>query len=143
MKISARNNFKGTVLGIQEGAVNDEIDIVLEGSNTRLTSVITSASTKRLGLAPGKKVVAVIKASWVVLMTDAEGVKFSARNSFDGTVVSVKEGPVSSEVRVRLDGGEILTSVITNTSTQELSIESGVRVTALVKASSVILGALD
>lgn len=143
MKISARNHFNGTVLAIQKGAVNDEIEMVLDGGSTRLTSVITCASTKRLGLEPGKKVVAVIKASWVVIMTDAEGVKFSARNSFDGTVVSVKEGPVSSEVRVRLDGGEIITAVITETSTKELGIESGVRVTALIKASNVIVGALD
>lgn len=143
MKISARNHFTGTVLTIQNGAVNDEIEMVLDGGNTRLTAVITCASTKRLGLEPGKKVVAVIKASWVVIMTDAEGVKFSARNNFEGTVVSVKEGPVSAEVRVRLDGGEVITALITDTSTKELGLTSGVRVTALIKASNVIIGALD
>ncbi len=143
MKISARNNFKGTVVAIQKGAINDEIDIVLDGSTTRLTSVITSASTKRLGLETGKKVVAVFKASWVVVMTDAEGVKFSARNNFEGTVVSIKEGQVSTEVRVRLDGGEVLTAVITDTSTKELGIEAGARVIALVKASNVIIGAVE
>lgn len=143
MKTSARNVYEGTVLAVQKGAVNDEIEIVLDGGNTRLTSVITSKSSKTLGLAPGKKVIALFKAPWVILLTESDGVRFSARNQLDGTVVSVKEGVVNAEVRVRLDGGEGLTAIVTLDSVKSLGIEGGSRVTALVKASNVIIGVRD
>ena len=68
-KISARNILPGTVKRIETGAVNDEVTLDLAGGNT-LSSVITSNSVKRLGLAPGMRIVAVIKASEVMLATD-------------------------------------------------------------------------
>lgn len=141
MKTSARNHFEGAVLAVHHGAVNDEVEVILDGSNTRLTAVITSLSAKTLGLEPGKKVVALIKASWVILLTDTDGVKFSARNQLSGTVVSVEKGAVNSEVRVRLDGGEALTAIITMESAKNLGLEAGSKVIALVKASHIILGA--
>jgi molybdate transport system regulatory protein len=140
LKTSARNVYEGAVLSVHHGAVNDEIEVVLKDSDTRLVSVITSTSAKSLGLEHGKKVVALFKAPWVILITEAEGVRFSARNQLAGTVVSIKEGTVDAEVRVRLDGGEGLTAVITMESLKNLGIESGKRVTALVKASHVIIG---
>lgn len=143
MKTSARNHFDGVVLNVHHGAVNDEVEIVLDGSDTRLTSVITSVSAKALGLEPGKKVVALIKAPWVILMTDTEGVRFSARNQLQGTVVSVRDGAVNSEVRVRLDGGESLTAIVTEDSAKNLGLEAGVRVTALIKASHIVIGAYE
>ena len=140
MKTSARNTFHGTVLNVHHGAVNDEIEIMLEGSGARITSVITSTSTKNLGLEAGKKVIALVKASWVILLTDTEGVKFSARNQLTGTVTSVEKGAVNSEIRVRLESGEALTAIITEESTKSLGLEAGSKVTALIKASHVILG---
>lgn len=140
MQTSARNTFSGTVLSVHHGAVNDEIEIMLEGSGARITSVITSASAKNLGLETGKKVVALVKASWVILLTDAGGVRFSARNQLAGTVLSVEEGAVNTEVRVRLEGGETLTAIITAESAKTLGLEAGSNVTALIKASHVIVG---
>ena len=67
-KISARNILEGQVNRIVSGAVNDEVIIDLPGGNT-VTSILTSASVKRLGLAPGIKVAAIIKASDVLLAT--------------------------------------------------------------------------
>lgn len=143
MKTSARNSFNGAVLNVHHGAVNDEVEIVLDNSSTRITAVVTSASAKTLGLAPGKKVAAIFKAPWVILMTDTKGVKFSARNQFEGAVVSVKQGAVNSEVRVRLDGGEMVTAIVTEDSAKELALEPGKKVTALIKASHVIVGAYE
>ncbi|WYD79443.1 MAG: TOBE domain-containing protein [Candidatus Electrothrix gigas] len=54
------------ISNIIPGAVNDEITIELPGGST-VTSIITSASVKRLGLAVGKPISAVIKASDVLL----------------------------------------------------------------------------
>jgi len=140
MKTSARNHFSGKVLSVRHGAVNDEIEVMLEDSGTRITAVITGASVKNLGLEVGKDVIALIKASWVILLTDMSGVKFSARNQLAGTVLSVENGAVNSEVRVRLEGGEALAAIITKESAKDLGLKAGDKVTALIKASHVILG---
>ena len=69
MKISARNMIKGRVKGITHGAVNSEITIELPGGAV-IVSIITKNSAESLGLAPGKDVYAVIKASNVMIAVD-------------------------------------------------------------------------
>ena len=66
MQISARNVLKGTVKSVNHGAVNSEIVVELAGGQ-ELVSIITKSSAERLGLAEGKAVCAVIKASNVML----------------------------------------------------------------------------
>jgi molybdate transport system regulatory protein len=65
-KISARNILEGTINRIVPGVVNDEVTIDLDAGNT-ITSILTSQSVKRLGLAEGMNVQAIIKASDVLL----------------------------------------------------------------------------
>ena len=69
MKISARNVLKGKVKQVNAGAINTEVTVELAGGN-EIVSVITKTSAERLGLAPGKEVYAVIKASNVMIATD-------------------------------------------------------------------------
>lgn len=66
--ISARNILTGTIHSIIAGAINDEVTIDLSGGST-VTSIITSASVKRLGLGTDKKCSAIIKASDVIVAT--------------------------------------------------------------------------
>jgi molybdate transport system regulatory protein len=143
LKISDSNVYNGEVLTVNHGAVNDEVEVMLDGASARLVSIITNRSVKGLGLAPGKKVAALFTQTSVILMTDAEGVRFSARNQLDGTITSIKEGVVNAQVSVRLDCGESLRAMIAIDSLKNLELEAGTRVTALIKASNVILGALE
>ena len=69
MKISARNMLKGKVKSITQGAVNTEVVIEVAGG-AQVVSVITKASAESLGLAKGKEVYAVIKASNVMIAID-------------------------------------------------------------------------
>ncbi|MGQ0656963.1 MAG: TOBE domain-containing protein [Chromatiales bacterium] len=69
MKISARNVLKGKVKSVVHGEVNSEITVELAGG-AEVVSIITKASAQHLGLKKGKKVVAIIKASNVILATD-------------------------------------------------------------------------
>ena len=69
MKLSARNMLKGKVKQVNAGAINTEVTVELAGGN-EIVSVITKASAERLGLAPGKEVYAVIKASNVMIAVD-------------------------------------------------------------------------
>ena len=66
MKISARNQLKGTVVDIKEGAVNGVVTIDVDGNKL----VITMDSIKNLGLEIGKEAYAVIKATSVMVAVD-------------------------------------------------------------------------
>jgi len=69
VKLSARNQFPATVRSVTDGAVMSEVTVEIEGGH-ELVAAITAESARRLGLAPGKRVVAVIKATEVILATD-------------------------------------------------------------------------
>jgi molybdopterin-binding protein len=69
MPISARNVLKGTVQRVIHGAVNSEVTLRLPDGQ-EIVSVITKSSAERLGLAEGKEVSAVIKASNVMIAVE-------------------------------------------------------------------------
>lgn len=69
MKISARNQLKGKVKSVTSGMVNTEIVVELPGG-AEVVSIITKDSAESLGLAVGKEVYAVIKASNVMVAVD-------------------------------------------------------------------------
>ncbi|MBC9073083.1 MAG: TOBE domain-containing protein [Thauera sp.] len=139
MKVSARNVFRGKVAATRPGSVNAEVDIDLGGGD-RLVAVVTLASLEDLGLAPGSEVIALVKAPWVMVLTDASGVKLSARNNLAGTISAVAVGAVNAEVTIALPGGTEVMAVITRDAVNELGLKPGVAATAVIKASHVVLG---
>jgi len=139
MKTSARNQFFGTVVRVQAGAVNDEIELDITGGQ-RLVAIVTRESTESLGLQPGRQAFALIKSSSVILVTQAEGARFSARNQLQGTVSRLTPGAVNTEVVLDLPGGGTVAAVITNDSAAALELAAGRPATAMFKASSVIVG---
>jgi len=68
MKLSARNQIKGTVTSVTEGAVEAQVTIDIGGQE--ITSVITVSAVRELGIAVGLPVVAVIKADHVMLAVE-------------------------------------------------------------------------
>ena len=67
-EISARNVLRGKVKKVTHGAVNSEVVIQLPG-DMEIASIVTKASADRLKLKEGKDVVAIIKATNVMLGT--------------------------------------------------------------------------
>jgi molybdate transport system regulatory protein len=139
MKTSARNQFAGTVLSVRPGAVNDEVEIEVIGG-LRIVAIVTSESRSELGLDVGAKAFALVKASSVILMTDASGARLSARNQLAGTVSRVTQGAVNSEVVIELPGGGTIAAIITHESAKNLGLAVRSAATAVFKASSVIVG---
>jgi molybdate transport system regulatory protein len=138
MKTSARNDFTGTVSRLIPGAVNAEVELTLERGE-RIVAIITNGSVTALGLKVGSKATALIKASWVILGKGLEHVRLSTRNIMPGTIESVQEGAVNSEVILKLDGGTPLVAIITNASVRSLQLKTGDEAFAAFKASHVIL----
>ena len=65
METSARNQLKGTVLSVSLGAVMAEVTIDVNGAT--IVAAITKESAERLGLAKGQSVVALVKATDVMI----------------------------------------------------------------------------
>ncbi|KUY83962.1 TOBE domain-containing protein [Burkholderia sp. RF4-BP95] len=66
LKVSARNQLRGTVDAVAAGAVNSEVTLALDGGGT-LTAVVTNDSVGALQLDAGRRAIALFKASSVIL----------------------------------------------------------------------------
>ena len=137
MKLSARNQLAGTVTKIAEGAVNGIVTIDVNG--TPVSATISMNAIRELGLEPGKKAYAVIKATEVMVGL-GEHLTLSARNQFPGKVVSVTKGAVNSIVAIEALGGNRLSATISNNAVEELGLCEGKEALAVVKATSVMVG---
>jgi molybdopterin-binding protein len=69
MKISARNVLRGKVKSVTFGMISAEVVVELSGGD-EIVSVITKRSAEELGLAEGKEVSVVIKATNVMIAQD-------------------------------------------------------------------------
>jgi molybdopterin-binding protein len=66
--------------------------------------------------------------------------KLSARNVLPGKIVSVAKGTTTAHVRVELAPGLTVFSAITNEAVDELALEVGDSVSAIIKSSDVMIG---
>lgn len=66
--------------------------------------------------------------------------KLSARNQVPGTITEVKPGATTTHVRIEIASGVVLTASITNEAAEELGLKAGMKATAVVKASDVMVG---
>ncbi len=69
MKLSARNQFKGVIVAIEEGSVNGIVRIDIGGGNI-ITSTISMGSIRELGLKVGGEAYAIVKATSVMVGVD-------------------------------------------------------------------------
>ena len=68
MKLSARNQLKGTVTSVNKGEAI--ANVVLDVGGSRLVASITVEAADELGLREGTQVTAIVKASDVIIATD-------------------------------------------------------------------------
>ena len=138
METSARNVFSGKVVAVNSGAVNDEVELAVEGG-INIVASITKVSTNNLGLKPGASAIALIKASFVLLMNDADKYLLSTRNQFAGTVSKVTPGAVNAEVIVDLADGASIASIVTMGSIKILALKLAKRLPPLLRPRRLFL----
>ena len=68
MKLSARNQLRGTVTAVKLGTIMSEIAVDVGGQ--QVLAVITRGSAEELGIKQGVSVTVVIKSTDVMLATD-------------------------------------------------------------------------
>lgn len=139
MKVSARNQFFGTITSLRKGAVNTELSMRL-GDRTHLVAMITNESVEDLGLRKGVEAYALIKANLVIVTSGDREIKTSARNRLCGRIVRITAGQVNSSVEIEFSPGKTVTAMITRESVRKMGLKIGDRACAIFKASSVILG---
>ena len=79
VKLSARNQLAGTVTGINKGEAI--ANVVLDVAGQRLVASITVEAVAELGLQEGSQVTAIIKASDVMIATEAAELAARERRS--------------------------------------------------------------
>lgn len=65
--------------------------------------------------------------------------KISARNQLQGTVKEITTGATTSHIKIEV-GHHMITSAITNEAVLDLGLKVGDQVTAIIKASDVLVG---
>ena len=138
MRTSARNMLRGKVVSVTDGAVNSAVVLDI-GHGLTVTAIVTRESVAELGLAPGREALALIKASFVILVAGSDRVASSARNHFHGTVIDHQPGAVSDEIAIDIGGGKTIVATVTHESGESLGFKVGDKAQALIKASHVIL----
>ena len=133
---SARNQFGGRVSEIIAGAVISEVLVDMGGE--QLVATISNKSVRNMGLEKDHQVYALFNANSVLLSPDS-GFRSSARNRFTGVIKHCEIGSVNGEVIMDLPGGKSIVSSLTNESIIGLGLKVGLEVTAMIKASQIIL----
>ena len=136
MRISARNQLFGQVVKVQEGAVNGIV--TLEFAGETITGTISMAAINELELVPGKKAIAIIKATEVII--GIGDMTLSARNKITGIVSNINEGAVNAIVTLDIAGGNKISSTISMAAVKELGLTVGTKAVAVIKATSVMFG---
>lgn len=135
MKLSARNQIRGIVTSIQEGAVNGIVKMAF--GNHTVSSTISMNAIKELGLAEGKEAIAIIKATEAMVGVGEIG-RISARNIWKGTVVEVENGAVNGIVKVDVDG-VVISCTISMNAIADLELAAGKEASIIVKSTSVMM----
>lgn len=135
INLSARNQFKGIVTDVNEGAVNGIVSIDVNGEV--FSSTISMSAIKELELGKGVTAIAIIKATEVMIATELP--KISARNKFHGTIKEIQVGAVNDIVTLETKAG-LISATISKNAVEELELSADKEAYAIIKSTSVMVG---
>lgn len=142
LQTSARNQFFGTLIEYDSQSIQQNIKILLTNSNTIINASLTKQSIQRLQLTAGKEVLILLKAPAIKLLPP-QTVILAADNSVTGTVVDIEKDDKDSELKVKLEDGLLLCSIMSNQAIADQKIEIGNKVTAVFAANQIIVATLQ
>lgn len=137
-RLSARNQYHCKVVEVFPAVANAVVKLVI-GEDTQISAFVTNDTLAELGLAPGRAAVAVINQSSVLLVTDGDAPRISARNKIKGGVIDRIDCDMIAEVRVDIGGGRTIVSVFDSDSADAAEIVPGAEVWAIFNSAHVII----
>lgn len=133
--LSARNKIRGIVSEVKCDGVMGIVKV--DAGQEKITATISAESVKTLKIKPGSKVVAVIKATEVMMANDK--LVMSARNQFRGTVRELEKDALMAIVKLDVSGDIGITALISAEAADQLGLAVGKEAVAVVKATSVMI----
>lgn len=135
MAISACNRLDGEVIELKKGKATTNVRVKTDLGE--ITLVITSSAVETLELVAGDKVGVLFREIDVMLMTGSGMV--STRNRFSASIVDIKKGGVTAEIKLDVGDGRHFIAVIARTAAEEMGLDVGSRVTACVREGDMLL----
>jgi molybdate transport system regulatory protein len=135
MAISACNRLDGEVIELKKGKATTNVRVRTDVGE--ITLVITSSAVETLELVPGDRVSALFREIDVMLMTGSGMV--STRNRFSASVVDIRKGGVTAEIKLDVGDGRQFMAVIARTAAEEMGLDVGTAVTACVREGDLLL----
>jgi len=139
VRTSARNQFFCRVQSIVEHGMQQTVQLCVPGGQT-LNASITKNSVESLGLSPGKEVVALVKASAMLLSSVATEPDFDGYNRLDGHVCQLQRQQDQTEVQVDLGAG--LTAIVLTSSILARGLTLEGKIAVAFRPADVILGVM-
>ena len=141
IKTSATNQLFGTLVSIQSSSINVEVVVELKGGE-KIKASLALSEFRQLDLQIGSDVLLLINSAEIMVATESDKGRWSARNCLQGLVIRVQHDGVDSEIVIQLPGGESLAVTVTQTSAELLDLKPGGEAYALFNSNAVILGQL-
>jgi molybdate transport system regulatory protein len=136
-RISARNVFQTEVALVKKWPV--DVEVTLKFAEVRhILAIITNEAADDLGLEPGRKVLALVKSSFIRLYAP-EHATAEGRNCFIGEVTDRTDAERNSEILLDIGHGKTLHAVIPRQTAEDLVLERGGKAAASFDATHVIL----
>ncbi len=137
LRISARNVFRAEVVAVRKWPVDVEVTLRISGEHN-IYSVITNDAAVDLDLRPGRKVIALVKSSFIELAAKAPP-DADARNVFTGTVSRRTDAERNCELLIDIGAGKTMTAVLPRRDVEAMGLEEGSQTTARFAPEDVIL----
>ena len=137
MQISARNQIQAEVVTVESQNVNAKIHLKLK-SGQELVSVITKEAVENLHIEEQQTVIAIFKSS-VVLLSNIRDEK-SKENGLEGIVTKIEKDVENAKVLVDIGNHDIIVSVMPVDVLEEMELNEGSSVMAMIKANDIMLG---
>ncbi|NBC47416.1 MAG: LysR family transcriptional regulator [Gammaproteobacteria bacterium] len=144
LRTSARNQFIGRIVSVTVRTVDAEVEIAIQGDQ-RIVAGLTNESVEQLGLRPGRRVWALVKAVAVSVQREpvAAAAAGARTNQLCGVAQRIVRGDGPVEVSVALGAGVTVRGVTATDELEALGIQEGGPTCAVFPASSVIVGVDD
>ena len=108
------------------------------GDDQKMMAIVTNEAADDLDLAPGRKVLALVKSSFIRLFAP-DHAPADSRNIFIGEVAERIDAERNCEIRLDIGHGKTLHAVAPRQTVEDLGLDVGVRAAATFDPSQVIL----